>query len=595
MTAPPGSNGLRRLLTMALWSAVAAALLQLHGPQLHGIWLVALTAPAAVLAAWSPGPAPRWRRVPFTAVLQLLLVLLALRLSGPLERPAALAGTILPPLGFVTVRRRDTDCALASFLAFCVLLVGAIIHGGADPWLIGLFVLGSALVLRLEARLALLSLTVPAPPAPLRRQLGGGLLLAVACGLCALAGVRALELLPAPSRANRGAGDAGAGQRRIGLGDQFALGGAGAPLNGSNERLLRVVAADHRPLPDDMYLRSGAFDLPGVDVWTASAVTLQRHDPTDGPWQLRTPVAGVPLRRLELQAFGRATGLLPLPPGTCTLRAPMAIVGDPQCEYFRPAPGNSVVTFAVTCQDLQLAVRTRTPDPLAALTALPPEFDRALLQRLLRQWAPGPLPAQELADQITRGLWSRCSYALREPTGPHGHALLDFLDGDRTGYCMHFAAAAAALLRLRSVPCRIGVGLYGGEPDSQQPDARTFGTQHAHAWVEIPFAGCGFVVFDPTPALQRGAALPLDPPEPPRTNTDASGPVTDRSAWSQAGSLLTSPWPCLLGLLATAIVAVRPGRPHRRRQRAIVPELRPARRWLLRILAELQQRGLGRG
>ncbi|MBL8752348.1 MAG: transglutaminase domain-containing protein, partial [Planctomycetes bacterium] len=147
-------------------------------------------------------------------------------------------------------------------------------------------------------------------------------------------------------------------------------------------------------------------------------------------------------------------------------------------------------------------------------------------------------------ERIEAGLQQHCRYDRREPSGPFANALENFLFAttDRHGYCMHFASAAAMLLRLRGIPCRIAVGVHGGEPEPTEPGTRRYTSEHAHAWVEVPFAGRGFEVFDPTPAAERGhrapaatlgaASAPEPRPEPaaplPATTTE---PATLPALW----------------------------------------------------------------
>ncbi|HEB54272.1 MAG TPA: transglutaminase domain-containing protein, partial [bacterium] len=180
------------------------------------------------------------------------------------------------------------------------------------------------------------------------------------------------------------------------------------------------------------------------------------------------------------------------------------------------------------------------------------------------------------------------------PTGPYASELENFLfaDDDRHGYCMHFASAAALMLRLRGVPCRIGVGLYGGDPDSIIDGARVFGSQHAHAWVEVPYEGRGFVVFDPTPARARGRAFvpdsrPLQEAEP--DARDHTGPLTPIA--SALRDLLAAPWPWALALAIAFAIAVFPRRPPGAPQRATYPVEPGARRALRRLLRALARAG----
>ena len=99
---------------------------------------------------------------------------------------------------------------------------------------------------------------------------------------------------------------------------------------------------------------------------------------------------------------------------------------------------------------------------------------------------------------------------------------------------MHFASATAIALRMAGVPCRIGVGLYGGEEAEDAPQVRKFGSHHAHAWVEIPLRGLGWVVFDPTPPAARSSRLWPDPDQMPE-------PLERITLHDERDSLLSNP------------------------------------------------------
>lgn len=82
------------------------------------------------------------------------------------------------------------------------------------------------------------------------------------------------------------------------------------------------------------------------------------------------------------------------------------------------------------------------------------------------------------------------------PPRGKGAPLVSFVTQTKAGYCQHFAGAMAAMLRMLGVPARVAVGFTSGSPD----DGTWVVTDHdAHAWVEVWFAGIGWVPFDPTP------------------------------------------------------------------------------------------------
>ncbi len=76
--------------------------------------------------------------------------------------------------------------------------------------------------------------------------------------------------------------------------------------------------------------------------------------------------------------------------------------------------------------------------------------------------------------------------------------LLDFVVNTKRGYCQHFAGAMALMLRYLGVPARVAEGFVSGVYD---PKTKTWtvSDHDAHAWVEVWFAGYGWLPFDPTP------------------------------------------------------------------------------------------------
>jgi transglutaminase-like putative cysteine protease len=82
------------------------------------------------------------------------------------------------------------------------------------------------------------------------------------------------------------------------------------------------------------------------------------------------------------------------------------------------------------------------------------------------------------------------------PPRATGAPLIAFANRTKAGYCQHYAGAMALMLRMLGIPSRVAVGFTSG----QLEDGRWVVTDHdAHAWVEVWFAGHGWVPFDPTP------------------------------------------------------------------------------------------------
>ena len=71
----------------------------------------------------------------------------------------------------------------------------------------------------------------------------------------------------------------------------------------------------------------------------------------------------------------------------------------------------------------------------------------------------------------------------------------------KKGFCEHFAATYATMLRIAGIPSRVVVGFHGGE-ENPFTGATTIRGHDAHAWVEAYFKGdSGWTLLDPTEAV----------------------------------------------------------------------------------------------
>lgn len=147
--------------------------------------------------------------------------------------------------------------------------------------------------------------------------------------------------------------------------------------------------------------------------------------------------------------------------------------------------------------------------------ALPrvPDRVRALAERLVA----GAPTVYDRVMAVNRHLWTAYRYDL---TIPHqrrpGDAVDYFLFDERRGYCEQFASAMVVMLRSVGIPARLVTGYLPGtlNPITGLLEVRN---SDAHAWVEVFFAGIGWVEFEPTPGFPDTA--------------DLGGPVTRRWVW----------------------------------------------------------------
>ena len=75
--------------------------------------------------------------------------------------------------------------------------------------------------------------------------------------------------------------------------------------------------------------------------------------------------------------------------------------------------------------------------------------------------------------------------------------LTEFLFQRRTGFCEHYAAAFATLMRIAEIPSRVVVGYHGGE-FNRMGNYVLVRQLDAHAWAEVWLKDEGWIRFDPT-------------------------------------------------------------------------------------------------
>lgn len=114
---------------------------------------------------------------------------------------------------------------------------------------------------------------------------------------------------------------------------------------------------------------------------------------------------------------------------------------------------------------------------------------------------------EEVLNNIRQYLSRNAEYTLSPGRTPYGKdTVLYFLNENQRGYCVHFATAAAVLLRMNDIPARFVSGylvkkkefLHSG--DGTGVAAKVTG-KNAHAWAEYYVEGFGWIPFDATPSF----------------------------------------------------------------------------------------------
>lgn len=117
---------------------------------------------------------------------------------------------------------------------------------------------------------------------------------------------------------------------------------------------------------------------------------------------------------------------------------------------------------------------------------------------LARQITAGATNNYDRARAIERYLHRNFGYTLNPQLIQPGDPVGSFLFSARQGYCEYFASAMAVMLRSINVPARLVNGFQTG---TFNPVGKDFvvRARNAHSWVEVYFAGYGWIPFDPTP------------------------------------------------------------------------------------------------
>ena len=168
-------------------------------------------------------------------------------------------------------------------------------------------------------------------------------------------------------------------------------------------------------------------------------------------------------------------------------------------------------TYSVTCAKMwtEADILAVYPDPYrdlhevaidtSAYTDLPDSTARWAKQ-LVEEIAPGMQSDYHIAKAIEAYVKASAAYNLK--TDPMPRREQDFarwfLEEGETGYCVHFATAAAVLLRSAGIPARYATGYM---VKTEQGKIASVTDADAHAWVEYWLPGYGWTVLEATPAI----------------------------------------------------------------------------------------------
>ncbi|WAP51192.1 DUF3488 and transglutaminase-like domain-containing protein [Arthrobacter sp. ATA002] len=185
--------------------------------------------------------------------------------------------------------------------------------------------------------------------------------------------------------------------------------------------------------------------------------------------------------------------------------------------------------------EVQSASRTISADSLRVLepapegavdsifTDLPEDLPESIREatRTATARANGPYEEAMAIQAYLRG--QDFTYSLDAPVeggyDGNGMDVLDRFLEEKSGYCVHYAAAMAVMARDAGIPSRMALGFAPGRSTGNTvqnlrgQDLREYevDSRDAHAWPELYFEGMGWVRFEPTPSRGSVPSYALQP------------------------------------------------------------------------------------
>lgn len=482
-------------------------------------WLVGLLVLLVVLGVaigWSGRRLPGWIRLPLTlGVAGSVLFAHGFRFGR--DTGAALLVTMLALKLLETRHVRDAR----SLLGFALFAIMAAFLQSQAPGVLLVALCGVLLVLAAMARVTeaeFVTAQVLDAPAPWRRLAGAGRLLALSVPLAAAA----FFFFPRLGTPLWGLPE-NVASARTGLSDSMEPGDI-AQLYADDSPAFRVTFDGAAPAPQQMYWRGPVLSVFEGRRWVRNGIDMYNRPPaelaTEGPpidyditfeatdrrylVALDLPVAAPP----EANAFGSDRSIL--------VRRPVGTI----LQY-------RVRSYPRYRFEPEL-LRTVRDD----MTRLPANSNPRTVA-MVRQWVDSGDGPRRVIERALAMFRADFTYTLT-PLLLGRDSVDEFLFGTRQGYCEHYAAAFAVIMRAADIPARIVTGYQGGYPNAL---GGYWIVRHsdAHAWVEVWLEGEGWVRVDPTSAvaperIQRGAsALAGEPSDWQRY----AQPLLDASDWAR--------------------------------------------------------------
>lgn len=166
-----------------------------------------------------------------------------------------------------------------------------------------------------------------------------------------------------------------------------------------------------------------------------------------------------------------------------------------------------------------------------------PGKTRTEAEKILAEiFAGAPMDPKTAPDKIAAYVSSSARYDLQTERMPRQEDdfALWFLKDSSTGYCVHFATAAAVLLRAAGIPARYVTGYL---TETRAEEAVMVRGENAHAWVEYYCDGVGWTVLEATPggSGQDDGPIPTEGPGEETKDTGSWTEPTDQTMGEDGG------------------------------------------------------------
>lgn len=289
--------------------------------------------------------------------------------------------------------------------------------------------------------------------------------------------------------------------------DEYDQSGAQTPV------AVILLHDDYSPPTGTYYFRQDAFSRYNGRRLVGAQQRGIDEDVAPGYPSRATPIPDSPETGAFRTTVETTVGMLADHPRPFGLESPILFLPATNPDPARFRRVFRVRSAALTSDEWSLVGRRAgsplwSPETLAHYTHGPddPRY-RALAEQMVAE-----LPEEYREDpyakalSITRWLGEHGTYSLRSRHAGATDPTADFLFGDVTGYCVHFAHATVFLLRSIGLPARVATGYLSSESGRRGGSAILLSGQNSHAWPEVYLEGVGWVVVDVMP--ERA----LDPP-----------------------------------------------------------------------------------